>query len=322
MGKLINGKWVSSEEQTRISERGDFVRGVTKFRSAIRADGSTPHPPERGRYHLLVAHNCPWAHRAIIVRNLKGLQDIISMTVAHYRRDDDGWWFPEGVDALQPTDGRLPLHVFYAAASGEYTGSATVPVLWDRTLGTIVSNESAEIIEMLDGELGSVGANDLDLYPHSAREEIDAVNEWVYAKINNGVYKCGFARTQEAYDAAFVTLFEGLAEVEQRLGEHRFLVGDQLTLADVRLFTTLIRFDAVYFGHFKCNDRRIVDYTSMSAYLRDLYQTPGVGETVEIELYKKGYYGRSPGINPRGIVPRGPRLDFDAPHARATRAYP
>ena len=193
-----------------MGQSGEFIRGVTKFRGWIRRDGSSPHEPEAGRYHLFVAHNCPWAHRTIITRNLKGLTDAISMTVAHYRRNEDGWWFPEGLDDFTPTDGRLPLHELYAASSGEYTGSATVPVLWDRQEKTIVSNESAEIIQMLDAEMGELATNDIDLYPAALRAEIDEVNEWVYATINNGVYKCGFARTQEAYDAAFVPLFESL----------------------------------------------------------------------------------------------------------------
>lgn len=317
MGKLINGRWVS-EEQTRIGERGEFIRGVTSFRNWI---GDDAHPAEANRYHLLVAHNCPWAHRTIIVRNLKGLRDLVSMTVAHVRRNEDGWWFPKGVDDNQPVDGKLPLHVFYAQANGEYSGSATVPVLWDRKRRTIVSNESAEIIQMLNSEFQELGATELDLYPKALQPEIDEVNEWVYSKINNGVYKCGFARTQEAYESAFVPLFEALDEVESRLARHRYLVGDQLTLADVRLFTTLARFDAVYHGHFKCNLRRIVDYPNIWPYMRDLYQTEGIGETVTIDIYKQGYYGRSPGINPRGIVPLGPALDFDQPHDRATRAY-
>ena len=320
MGRLINGKWVSSEEQTRIGKGGEFIRGVTKFRNWIGEDGGLHHA-EAGRYHLLVAPNCPWAHRTVVVRNLKGLGEAIGISFAHFRRDEDGWWFPEGVDEIQPTDGRLPLHVFYSSANGAYTGSATVPVLWDRKLKTIVSNESGEIIQMLNAEFQGLGARSIDLYPAELRPEIDEVNEWVYARINNGVYRCGFARTQEAYEAAFVPLFEALAAVEDRLDRHRYLVANQLTLADVRLFTTLVRFDAVYYSHFKCNLRRIVDYANMWGYLRDLYQTPGFGETVCIDVYKEGYYGRSPGLNPRGIIPLGPALDFTQLHDRAIREY-
>ncbi len=321
MGKLVNGRWVGSEEQTRIGSGGEFIRGVTKFRGRVTSDNRSPYDAGSGRYHLWVAHNCPWAHRTIIVRNLKGLSETIGMTVAHYRRNEDGWWFSEGLDDFEAVDGRLPLHRLYAAADGEYSGSATVPVLWDRKLQTIVNNESAEIIEILNSGFADY-ANQRDLYPERLREEIDEVNGWVYERINNGVYRCGFARTQEAYEAAFVPLFDALDNVEERLNRHRYLVGDQLTLADVRLFTTLIRFDAVYHGHFKCNLRRIVDYPNMWAYLRDLFQTEGIGETVDIELYKKGYYGRSPGINPRGIIPLGPALGLTEPHDRLARRYP
>ncbi len=321
MGRLIDGAWVASEEQTRVSEGGDFVRGRTKFRDWIRKDGSTPFAPEAERYHLWVAHNCPWAHRTLIARNLLGLQEAISISVAHYRRDEGGWWFPEGLDRFQPKEGRLHMHEVYAAASEAYTGSATVPVLWDRSLGTIVSNESAEIIRMLATEFDEVCSSPHALYPKALRAQIDEVSERVYQNINNGVYKCGFARTQEAYERAFVPLFKELDAIEERLDKHRFLVGSQITVADLQLFTTLARFDAVYYSHFKCNKRRLVDYPNMWGYFKDLYQTPGFSETVHIELYKKGYYGRSPGLNPRGIIPLGPDLDFEASHDRAARAY-
>lgn len=312
MGKLIHGVWHATTEQTRIGPGGDFIRGRTEFRDRIEPGGA--HPPEAGRYHLWVAMNCPWAHRAIIVRNLKGLTEAISMSVAHYRRSDQGWWFAEGIDALQPgEDGRLPLHRVYSSADGTFTGSATVPVLWDRAQQTIVNNESAEIIEQLNAAMGDPS---VDLAPPHLRDAIDAVNGWVYTAINNGVYRAGFARTQEAYERAYHPLFEALDRVDGRLAEHRYLVGDTLTLADVRLFTTLIRFDAVYYSHFKCNRQRITDFAHIWPYLRDLYQTPGFGETVDIELYKRGYYGRSPGLNPRGIIPVGPVLDFEAPHHR------
>jgi len=239
------------------------------------------------------------------------------MSTAHYRRDEDGWWFPEGIEEVPATDGKLPLHVLYSMGGPDYTGSATVPILWDRRENAIVSNESADIIEILNASFNEVGATGPDLFPESLRGEIEEVNAWVYEKINNGVYKCGFARTQEAYERAFVRLFEALDEVEKRLARTRFLVGNAMTLADIRLFTTLVRFDAVYFGHFKCNLRRVVDYTSLWPYMRDMFQTPGVGETVNIEVYKLGYYGRSPGINPRGLIPLGPDLDFEIPHGRA-----
>jgi putative glutathione S-transferase len=319
MGKLVDGVWNGEAEQTRIGARGEFVRGVTSFRGRVSREPGAEFAPEPGRYHLWVAHNCPWAHRTIIVRNLKGLRSVIGMTVAHTLRNEDGWWFAEGLDLHQPTDGQLPLHRLYSDAREAYTGSATVPVLWDRKLGTIVNNESAEIIEMLNGEFDAFGDATVDLYPTALRSEIDAVNERVYATVNDGVYACGFARSQEAYDAAVVPLFETLDALEERLASTRFLVSDDITLADVRLFTTLVRFDAVYHGHFKCNLRRIVDYPNLWAYTRDLHQTPGIGETVHIDVYKRGYYGRSPGLNPRGIIPYGPHLDFDAPHGRAGR---
>jgi len=316
MGRLVEGVWNGETEQTRIGDRGEFVRGVTSFRGRVAREPDAEFTAESNRYHLWVAHNCPWAHRTVIVRNLKKLQGTIGMSVANTLRNDDGWWFAEGLDDHQPVDGRLPLHRLYSGARESYTGSATVPVLWDRKLGTIVSNESAEIIEMLNSAFDAFGDASVDLYPEALRGQIDAVNERVYATINNGVYKCGFARTQSAYDTAVVPLFETLDDLELQLAETRYVVGDQMTLADVRLFTTLARFDAVYHGHFKCNLRRIVDYPNLWAYTRDLYQTPGIGETVKIDVYKQGYYGRSPGINPRGIIPYGPSLDFEAPHGR------
>jgi putative glutathione S-transferase len=316
MGRLVDGVWNGEAEQTRIDEAGGFVRGVTSFRDRVSRDADATFSAEPARYHLWVAHNCPWAHRTVIVRNLKRLRGVIGMSVAQPLRNDDGWWFSEGLDGHQPLDGQLPLHRIYSAAQGAYTGSATVPVLWDRKRGTIVSNESAEIIEMLNSEFDALGDASVDLYPETLRDEIDTINAGVYANVNNGVYKCGFARTQEAYEAAVLPLFETLDDLERRLSGTRFLAGAQITLADVRLFTTLARFDAVYYGHFKCNLRRIVDYPNLWAYTRDLYQTPGIGETVHIDVYKRGYYGRSPGINPRGLIPYGPILDFDLPHGR------
>ena len=244
------------------------------------------------------------------------------MVVAHFRRDEEGWWFPEAIDdELTPIDGRLHLHRLFTQAKPDYTGSVTVPVLWDRERREIVSNESADIIRMFDCVFDGIAEPTPPLYPEDLRAEIDEVNGWVYSTINNGVYRTGFARSQEAYEKAFGELFEGLDRVEQRLSRHRYLVGDQLTEADVRLFPTLIRFDAVYFSHFKCNRQRITDFPNLWPYTRDLYQTPGFGETVKLALYKRGYYGNSPRLNPSGIVPVGPHLDFEAPHDRATRSY-
>jgi putative glutathione S-transferase len=257
----------------------------------------------------------------MIARQLKKLDDVIGMSIAHYRRNNEGWWYPEGLDDLEPIDEQFALHRLYSMSSDAYSGSATTPVLWDREQRVIVSNESAEILVMLNAEFDEWGDRSVDLYPEALRAEIDEVNDWVYTHINNGVYRCGFARTQEAYEDAFHPLFEHLDRAEARLDRHRYLVGDRITLADVRLFPTLARFDAVYFSHFKCNLHRISDYPNLSNYFRDLYQTPGIAQTVRVDFYKKGYYGRSPGLNPRGIIPIGPELNFNAPHDRAARTY-
>ncbi len=320
MGKVVNDAWQVSDEKTRIDEGGAFVRGVTSFRARISGDVAAEFPPAAGRYHLWVAHNCPWAHRTIITRKLKRLEQVIGVSVAHHHRNEQGWWYAESIDGLTPTT-EFPLHRLHTLTGANYTGSATVPVLWDRHSQRIVSDESAEIVRMLNAEFGEWNNNTVDLYPAALREEIDEVNEWVYASINNGVYRCGFARSQAAYEAAFHELFAALDRVEARLDRHRYLVGDQITEADVRLFTTLARFDAVYFGHFKCNRQRITDFRNLGEYFRDLYQTDGFGETVRVDLYKLGYYGRSQRLNPSGIIPLGPTLDFGAAHRRDTRSY-
>lgn len=323
MGMLVEGRWRDDEGVSAMqNKKGAFVRADSRFREWVRADGSTPFPPESGRYALLVAHNCPWAHRTLICRNLKGLQGAIAVQVAETRRDAEGWWFPQGFAGLQPRDGRLHLHRLYAAADPAYTGRVTVPVLWDLAAGRIVNNESSEIIRMLNGEFPAHGAEGPHLYPPHLRVEIDAVNERVYADVNNGVYRCGFAGSQQAYEEAVARLFDTLDELEARLDRRRYLAGDDLTEADVRLFPTLVRFDPVYYGHFKCNLRRIADYANLSGYLRDLYQMPAFRETVRVEAYKQGYYGNSPRLNPSGIIPKGPLLDWDAAHDRATRPYP
>lgn len=315
MGKMINDVWKVSTEKTRVDDKGAFVRGVTSFRDAISSKPGAQFPPEAGRYHLWVADNCPWAHRTVITRNLKKLQNVIGLSVAHYHRNEQGWWFPESIDGLEP-ESEFPLHRLHSMSGAGYTGSATVPVLWDRKTKTIVSDESAEIIRMLNSEFDEWSGGTPDLYPSHLRETIDDVNAWVYEAINNGVYRCGFARSQEAYEEAFKALFAGLDRAEEALGKHRYLAGDQLTEADVRLFTTLARFDSVYFSHFKCNRQRITDFANLGPYLRDLYQTPGFGETVRIKVYKLGYYGRSERLNPSGIIPLGPAIDFEQPHGR------
>lgn len=318
MGRMYDDVWRVSEEATRVDDNGAFVRGVTKFRKSISREADAEFPAASGRYHLWVAHNCPWAHRTVIARNLKNLQDVVSVSVAHYHRDEQGWWFDKAIDDLEP-ELKFPLHRLHSITGANYTGSATVPVLWDRKSNKIVSDESAEIIRMLNSEFGEWSEGTLDLYPEALRDEIDEVNEWVYRDINNGVYRCGFARTQQAYEEAFQDLFAALDRAEERLDRHRYLVGEKITEADVRLFTTLARFDAVYFSHFKCNRQRIADFANLGAYMRDLYQTPGFGETVHTDIYKLGYYGRSKRLNPSGIIPVGPTPDFNNPHDRARR---
>ncbi len=317
MGYLDDGKWKEGWFDTKKTG-GAFVRPELVFRSAI---GTDQFPAEIGRYHLYVALSCPWAHRTLITRKLKHLDDAISISIVDNHMGSEGWFFSDAPGTIPDTlYGFKYLHQVYTKADPHYTGRVTVPTLWDKKTETIVNNELAEIIRMLntafDGMSG-VGNPKLDLYPAPLRAEIDSVNARVYDGINNGVYKCGFATSQSAYEAAFDVLFETLDEVEQRLVHHRYLVDNQLTEADVRLFTTLVRFDAVYQFHFKCNLRRIEDYPNLSNYLRDLYQTPGFGETVNMEHIKRHYYGSHPTINPTGIVPKGPILDFTRPHDRA-----
>ncbi|MCZ6843025.1 MAG: glutathione S-transferase family protein [SAR324 cluster bacterium] len=322
MGMLVEGKWMAEEPPTAMQDgRGAFVRADSLFRDVITADGGSGFPAAVGRYHLFLAHNCPWAHRTLICLNLKGLRNAVGVSLANPRRDEQGWWYAEGLDEFQPERGRFHLHRVYAAAVPDYTGRVTTPTLWDRQARRIVSNESAEIVRMFNSAFDGLGDSAPDLYPEPLREKIGEVNELVYAHINNGVYRCGFARSQQAYEEAFVQLFDALDKLEERLERHRYLVGPQLTEADLRLFPTLVRFDAVYYGHFKCNLRRIADYPNLSNYLRDLVQQPAFGETVRVDIYKQGYYGNSPRLNPSGIVPLGPQLNFEAPHDRATRAY-
>ncbi len=314
MGMLVEGKWLEDDARRRIDEQGAFVRPQSVFRHRITRDGSSGFPAEAGRYHLFIAPSCPWAHRTLIVRRLKRLENLVSVSAADGPRTE-GWSYSSGIDALQPRNGLLWLHEVYRAASPAYTGRVTVPALWDRKRRTIVNNESAEIIRMLNGELGEWSLDSPDLYPQGLREEIDRINAFVYERVNNGVYRCGFAKSQAAYEDAFRRLFEALDELERRLSERRFLAGSQLTEADVRLFPTLVRFDTVYHGLFKCNLRRMEDYANLSNYLRDLYSRRGFGDTVDIGLVKKGYYEMQH-VNPSGIVPVGPLLDFSRPHDR------
>jgi glutathionyl-hydroquinone reductase len=310
----------SSQEQDKAEfpdetdSKGAFKRQASRFRQRVSADGSTGFPAEARRYHLYVSLACPWAHRTVIARALKGLQDVIGLTIVDPIRDERGWAFTNEPD---PLNGFELLSEAYRQSDPEFSGRVTVPALWDTQTAQIVNNESSEILRMLGSEFDAFGEASLDLYPAEHRDEIDALNARIYATVNNGVYRAGFATSQEAYEQAVFALFETLDELEERLGSQRYLVpGSAPTEADWRLFTTLIRFDAVYHGHFKCNLRRIADYPHLSSYLRDLYQHPGVAETVNFDHIKRHYYVTHRSINPTGVVPAGPTLDLEAPHGR------
>jgi putative glutathione S-transferase len=313
MGYLRDGIWHDGWYDTSRSA-GEFVRPETQFRHRVTADGSSGLPAQPGRYHLYVSLACPWAHRTLILRALKGLQDSISVSVVEPVMSHEGWAF----SAVLPdhVNGFTQLHQVYTRANQHYTGRVSVPVLWDEERGTIVNNESAEILRMLNREFDRFASNKTDYYPAALAGAIDAINAVVYENVNNGVYRCGFAGTQAAYDAAVRSLFDTLDDLESRLGQSRYLVGGTLTEADWRLFTTLVRFDAVYHGHFKCNLRRIEDYPNLSGYLRELYQVPGVAPTVDLDHIKRHYYMSHEHINPTRIVPLGPVLDFTRAHAR------
>ena len=272
---------------------------------------------EAGRYHLYVSLACPWAHRTLIFRALKGLEEIVSLSVVHPHMGKRGWTFESGPGVVpDEVNGADCLHEVYRAADPKFTGRVTVPVLWDRETSTIVSNESSEIIRMFNSAFDGVGARENDFYPEGLRAAIDVVNARVYETLNNGVYKCGFAKKQSAYDEAFSALFDTMEWLDERLSRQRYLAGDRLTEADWRLWTTLVRFDPVYFGHFKVNRRRLVDYADLWAYARELYQVPGVAQTVDMHHIKHHYYGSHPDVNPSGIVPLGPAIDFEQPHGR------
>lgn len=297
---------------------GEFDRQESDFRRWVRR-GDAEFPAQPGRYHLYVSLACPWAHRVIIARELEGLQDAIGMSVVDPIRDERGWAFREGRGhGPDPVNGFEFLSEAYERTDPSFEGRVTVPVLWDAQRGVIVNNESSEILRMLGREFAEVATTPVDLYPEGLREEIDAVNDEVYENVNNGVYRAGFATKQGAYERAVRALFESLDELDRRLADQRYLVGERLTEADIRLFTTLVRFDAVYVGHFKCNVRRIADYPNLSGYLRDLFQTEGFGRTVDFDHIKRHYYETHGEINPTGIVPVGPELDLSAPHDRAS----
>jgi putative glutathione S-transferase len=309
-GYLDNGQWTPGWYDTR-AVGGEFVRRESAFRSWITADGSSGFPAEPGRYHLYVSLACPWAHRTLIFRKLKRLEEIISISVVEPVMSDQGWAFGSGPGATADSvNGFDYLRQVYTAADAHYTGRVTVPVLWDKHARTIVNNESADIIRMLNSAFDAYTDVTTDYYPDALRTKIDEVNALVYARINNGVYKCGFAGSQAAYERAFDSLFAALDRVETILGESRYLAGDALTEADWRLFTTLVRFDAVYYVHFKCNLRRIAQYPNLSRLLAELYRVPGIAQTVNMEHIKRHYYLSHRHLNPGGIVPKGPVLEF------------
>jgi len=327
MGLLVNGEWRDQWYDTK-SSGGEFVRKESQFRNWVTADGA-PGPngaggfaAAAGRYHLFVSLACPWAHRTLIFRTLKGLEELIGVSVVEPLMLENGWEFGAAARATSPVDGLDYLYQLYLVADAHYSGRVTVPVLWDKGRRTIVSNESAEIIRMFNSAFDTLTGNHEDYYPESLRGTIDEINDRVYAEVNNGVYRAGFATTQQAYEEAVTRLFAALDWLDELLSTRRYLTGERLTEADWRLFTTLVRFDAVYVGHFKCNLRRIADYANLSGYLRELYQYPGVAETVDFGHIKRHYYASHRTINPTGIIPAGPLLDLDRPHGRERRGSP
>lgn len=324
MGLLIDGEWHDKWYDTSASG-GRFIRSESQFRNWITADGSAgpsgegDFKAESGRYHLYVSLACPWAHRTLILRALKGLEDMISVSVVHWLMRENGWTFAEGPGVVPDTLNNAEfLYQVYTAAQPDYSGRVTVPILWDKQQRTIVSNESSEIIRMLSNAFDNIGAKPGDYYPTALRNEIDAVNQRVYDGFNNGVYKAGFATSQAAYDEAVAMVFETLDWLEEHLSRQRYLIGAQLTEADIRLFTTLVRFDEVYHGHFKCNSRQVMDYPNVWGFTREIYQLSGVATTVNMEHIKRHYYESHDTINPTAVVPCGPKPDFDAPHGRDT----
>jgi len=309
-GYLLNGEWHTGWYDTRKTQ-GEFVRTTAAFRNRITAGGASSYPAEPGRYHLYVSLACPWAHRTLIFRALKRLEEVVSVSIVDPVMAEGGWEFGDGPgDIPDFVNGFRYLREVYTAADPAFSGRVTVPVLWDKQTRTIVNNESAEIIRMLNSAFDAFTPARTDYYPAALRERIDEINAMVYERVNNGVYRCGFAGSQKAYEAAFDRLFSALDELEARLAASRYLVGDTLTEADWRLFTTLARFDAVYYVHFKCNHRRIAEYPHLSRYLRELYRVPGVAATVNVDHIKRHYYLSHPHLNPSRIVPKGPVLEF------------
>lgn len=316
MGILIDGIW-HDENNINTDKEGRFVRAESGFRQHITASGESGFKAEPYRYHLYLSYACPWACRTLIMRKLKGLEKIISVSFSDPVMGKNGWSYGEsGNETADEINHIHYLKELYLVARKDYTGRVTVPVLWDKKKKTIVNNESSEIMRMLNSEFNAFSSTDHDYYPKQWRQKIDEINQLVYENINNGVYKCGFAKSQKAYEEAFDALFNTLNQIENLLATQRYLIGEQLTEADWRLFTTLIRFDAVYHGHFKCNLQRIADYPHLSNYLRELYQFPGIKETVNFNHIKQHYYQSHLSINPTGIVPKGPKLNLDEPHNR------
>ena len=324
MGLLQDGVWVDQWYDTKTTQ-GKFQRTQAQFRNWVTADGSAgpsgqgQFKAEARRYHLYVSHACPWAHRTMIFRALKGLESMITVSVVNWYMGADGWTFAAGDGVIaDPVNKAQFVHQIYTRAVPDYSGRVTVPVLWDKQKDTIVSNESSEIIRMFNSAFDKIGARAGDFYPEKLRPQIDQVNKQIYSGVNNGVYKAGFATTQAAYEEAVIALFETLDWLEAKLSKSRYLVGSDISEADWRLFTTLVRFDAVYVGHFKCNLKRIADYPNLSGYVRDLYQQPEVAATVHFDHIKSHYYGSHATINPTLIVPMGPEIDYQAPHNRAS----
>ncbi len=315
LGVLIDGKWISEREQE--DKQGKFIRPSTTFRDKITADGSSGFKAELGRYHLYISWACPWAQRTAIMRQLKGLEEAISLSVVAPEIDQNGWEFSNEPGSIPDTVNNTNyLWEIYLKADPGYSGRVTVPVLWDKETGTIVNNESREIIRMLDTQFDAIAQNNVNFYPEDLQTVVDETIDAIYQPINNGVYRAGFATTQSAYEEAVTELFDALDHWEGVLAEQRYLCGDRLTEADWCMFTTLLRFDSVYYVHFKCNLRRIVDYPNLWNYLKDLYQQQGVKETCNLDHIKRHYYKSHPKVNPTRIVPKGPLIDFEAPHNR------
>ncbi|AYO03852.1 glutathione S-transferase family protein [Vibrio parahaemolyticus] len=311
MGKLVEGVWHDVWYDTKANG-GKFVREDAGFRDWIKTDSEAVFQPESGRYHLYVSLACPWAHRTLIFRKLKGLEPHIDVTVVCPDMLSQGWQ----MGLPEPLFGHTRMHQIYTQAKPDYTGRVTVPVLWDKKTNTIVSNESSEIIRMFNSAFNDLTCNHDDYYPEPLRGVIDEWNDYIYPNVNNGVYRCGFATSQEAYEEAFESLFSALDKIDAHLATHRYLAGNKITEADWRLFTTLVRFDAVYVGHFKCNKQRIADYVNIQGYLKELYQIDGIADTTDFYHIKRHYYFSHTGINPTQVVPKGPDLDFSSPHQR------